>query len=108
MLGTHSGGGQVVTIVFVDLVNSTAIKAALPGSDITARNRAYFQAILTPHHQRVGADLAAFGGRLVKSSGDDHFLVFTNAAQAAKRASPSGQYPYPCQPVSLEPAGAPA
>ena len=36
----------MLTIVFIDLVNSTAIKAALPGSDITARNRAYFDTVL--------------------------------------------------------------
>jgi class 3 adenylate cyclase/regulation of enolase protein 1 (concanavalin A-like superfamily) len=87
MVVTHSGGGQVITIVFVDLVNSTAIKAALPGGDMTARNHAYFDTILAPHRQRVEADLAALGGRVVKTSGDDHFLVFANAAQAARWAA---------------------
>ena len=45
--------GYVVTIVFVDLVNSTAMKAALTGSDIMARNRAYFDTILTPQGNYV-------------------------------------------------------
>ena len=57
-----SGGavpiGSPITLVFVDLVHSTALKAALPGSDVTARNRAYFDTILTPYRQRVEADLA--------------------------------------------------
>ena len=68
-------------------MGSTALKAALPGSDITARNRAYFETILTPYRQRVEADLAVFGGRVVKTSGDDYFLVFASAAQAAQWAA---------------------
>src|SRR5438132_9941924 len=79
--------GSLITLVFADLVNSTALKAALPGSDITARNRAYFETILTPYRQRVEADLAVFGGRVVKTSGDDYFLVFASAAQAAQWAA---------------------
>jgi class 3 adenylate cyclase len=79
--------GSPITLVFVDLVNSTALKAALPGGDVTARNRAYFETILTPYRQRVEADLAVAGGRVVKTSGDDHFLVFASAARAAQWAA---------------------
>src|SRR5436190_5311765 len=79
--------GSPITLVFIDLVNSTGLKSALPGSDVTARNRAYFETILTPYRQRVETDLAAFGGRVVKTAGDDHFLVFASAAQAARWAA---------------------
>src|SRR5713226_6980621 len=85
--GRAASVGSPITLVFIDLVNSTALKAALPGSDITARNRAYFETILTPYRQRVEANLAALGGRVVKTSGDDHFLVFTSAARAAQWAA---------------------
>src|SRR5438132_11554495 len=78
--------GSPITLVFIDLVNSTGLKSALPGRDITARNRAYFKTILTPYRQRVEADLAAFGGRGVKTAGD-HFLVFVSAGQAAQWAA---------------------
>src|SRR5437870_12761675 len=79
--------GSLITLVFVDLVNSTALKAALPGSDVTARNRAYFDTILTPYRQRVEADLAAFGGRVVNTWGDDQFLIVPSAAHAAQWAA---------------------
>jgi class 3 adenylate cyclase len=79
--------GSPITLVFVDLVNSTALKAALPGSDVTARNRAYFETILTPYRQRVEAELAAFGGRVVNTWGDDQFLIFASATQAAQWAA---------------------
>lgn len=79
--------GSPITLVFVDLVNSTALKAALPGGDVTARNRTYFETILTPYRHWVETDLAAFGGRVVKTAGDDHFLVFASAARAARWAT---------------------
>jgi class 3 adenylate cyclase/regulation of enolase protein 1 (concanavalin A-like superfamily) len=79
--------GSPITLVFVDLVNSTALKAAMPGGDITARNRAYFETILTPYRQRVQADLAAFGGRVVNTWGDDQFLIFLSAGHAARWAT---------------------
>src|SRR2546428_10228578 len=83
--GAASGGP--ITLVFVDLVNSTALKAALPGGDVTARNRAYFQTILTPYRQRVEAGLAPFRGRVVNTWGDDQFLIFASAAHAAQWAA---------------------
>lgn len=81
-----AASGSPITLVFVDLVNSTALKAALPGSDVTARNRAYFETILTPYRQRVEMDLVTFGGRVVNTWGDDQFLIFPSAAQAAQWA----------------------
>jgi CHASE2 domain-containing sensor protein/class 3 adenylate cyclase len=75
-----------VTMVFTDLINSTAVKQYLPGKDANARNQLYFHTILQPHRQRVEASLAAYGGRVVKTEGDAYFLVFDSAAQAAQWA----------------------
>ena len=77
---------HVVTMVFTDLVNSTAVKKYLKGNDITTRNRLYFDTILKPHRQRVEANLVAYGGRVVKTEGDAYFVVFANASQAAQWA----------------------
>ncbi len=77
---------NTITMVFTDLVSSTAIKKHLEGSDITARNRTYFDTILKPHRQRVATTLAEYGGRAVKTEGDAYFLVFVNPVQAAQWA----------------------
>lgn len=75
-----------VTLVFTDLVNSTALKDQLPGADITARNRLYFDSILTPHRERVESGLKDCGGRVVKTEGDAYFAVFASAAAATQWA----------------------
>ncbi|WP_299488229.1 CHASE2 domain-containing protein [Acaryochloris sp. IP29b_bin.137] len=82
----HSNGlaSQIVTIVFTDLANSTAIKQAMPGRDVTTRNQQYFDKILQPHRQRVISSLAAFGGRMVKSEGDGFLMSFPEAMQAVQ------------------------
>ena len=77
---------SMVTIVFTDLVGSTALKKHLPGSDVSARNRAYFDTILCPHRKKMEADLEEYGGRVVKTEGDAYFLVFASAANAARWA----------------------
>ena len=43
------------TIVFTDLVKSTAVKSLLPGEDLEARNQAYLATIEAPHRQRIVA-----------------------------------------------------
>lgn len=73
---------EMVTMVFTDLVNSTAVKNHLPGSDITERNRLYRDTILYPHRERVENTLANYGGRKVETIGDAFFLVFSNPVQA--------------------------
>jgi CHASE2 domain-containing sensor protein/class 3 adenylate cyclase len=78
---------RLVTLVFTDLVNSTGVKHHLPGTDINSRNRCYVETILTPHRQRVTAHLAEYGGSLVKTEGDGHFLSFADVLQAARWAS---------------------
>ncbi len=73
---------EMVTMVFTDLVNSTAVKNHLPGSDITARNQIYCDTILYPHRERVETTLTGYGGRKVATIGDAFFLVFPNPVQA--------------------------
>jgi CHASE2 domain-containing sensor protein/class 3 adenylate cyclase len=76
---------DTVTLVFTDLVNSTAIKKYLQG-DLEQRNYLYLQSILQPHRQQVEANLKDYHGRVVKTEGDAYFLVFANAIQAVKWA----------------------
>ncbi len=73
---------EMVTMVFTDLVNSTAVKNHLEGSDITERNRLYRDTILFPHRERVENTIANYGGRKVETIGDAFFLVFPNPIQA--------------------------
>lgn len=73
---------EMVTMVFTDLVNSTAVKNHLSGSDITERNRIYRDTILFPHRERVENTIANYGGRKVETIGDAFFLVFPNPIQA--------------------------
>ena len=75
---------QIITIVFTDLVSSTAIKQAMSGVDVTDRNQQYFEEILQPHRERVEASLAAFGGHVVKTEGDGFLMSFPSAIQAVQ------------------------
>ncbi|MCL1466834.1 adenylate/guanylate cyclase domain-containing protein [Argonema galeatum] len=77
---------SLVTMVFTDLVSSTAIKLKLPGSDITESNRIYRDTILLPHRGRVEDTIAAYGGRKVETIGDAFFLVFGSPVQALQWA----------------------
>ncbi len=74
----------IKTIVFTDLVKSTAVKSLLPGEDLEARNRAYLATIEGPHHQRIMAGLELSGGRLVKNTGDGFLLIFDDPVKAAR------------------------
>jgi tetratricopeptide (TPR) repeat protein len=76
----------MLTLVFSDLVNSTPVKAALPGADSGERNRLYYEAILLPHKGRMLARLGEFGGRLVDQIGDAFFFAFDDVARAARFA----------------------
>nr|WP_299415428.1 CHASE2 domain-containing protein [Acaryochloris sp. IP29b_bin.148] len=80
----NSSVAQFVTIVFTDLVSSTAIKQAMPGANVTDRNQQYFETILQPHRQRVEASLAAFGGCIIKTEGDGFLMSFPGAMQAVQ------------------------
>jgi class 3 adenylate cyclase/tetratricopeptide (TPR) repeat protein len=75
---------QLLSIVFTDLVESTALKSLLPGNDIEERNRAYVATIEEPHRQRIVAGLEAAGGRIVKNTGDGFLMIFPDPAKAAR------------------------
>ncbi|MCS6815552.1 MAG: CHAT domain-containing protein, partial [Cyanobacteria bacterium] len=75
---------NTVTLVFTDLAESTAMKNAMPGRDLATRNQQFFQQVLKPHRQRVEANLSGYRGRVVKTEGDGHFLVFAHAASAVR------------------------
>lgn len=75
---------NTVTLVFTDLADSTAMKHAMTGHDLATRNQQFFQQVLKPHRQRVEANLSGYRGRVVKTEGDGHFLVFAHAASAVR------------------------
>ncbi len=75
---------NTVTLVFTDLAGSTAMKNSMVGADLATRNQQFFDSVLKPHRQRVEANLSGYRGRVVKTEGDGHFLVFANAASAAR------------------------
>ncbi len=77
---------KVLTLVFTDLVNSTAVKNHLEGTSITERNRLYRDTILNPHRQRVKASLPDYHGRVVETIGDAFFLVFSEPVMAVQWA----------------------
>jgi class 3 adenylate cyclase len=72
----------LVTMVFTDLVSSTATKQAAPGRDLAERNAYYWERILQPHRQRVESSLEAAAGRVVSTQGDGYFLVFDDLIRA--------------------------
>ncbi len=76
----------MIALVFTDLVNSTAIKNHLTGSNTHERNETYRDTILLPHRQRLTASLPQYQGRIVTEMGDGFFLVFPNAVLAAEWA----------------------
>lgn len=83
---TQSSGDStdnLVTLVFTDLAQSTLLKSLLPGADITEKNQVYYETILLPHRQYVERSIADYGGRVVETEGDGHFLVFGSAVKAA-------------------------
>lgn len=77
---------NVITMVFIDLVSSTAVKLKLPGKDITENNRLYRDTILFPHRHRVESSLSVYGGRKVETIGDAFFLVFAHPVEAVEWA----------------------
>lgn len=73
---------RLVTLVFTDLVGSTAMKSALDGADLETRNRVFLEAILKPHRERVERRLEACGGRVVSTAGDGYFIAFEDLGPA--------------------------
>jgi serine/threonine protein kinase/class 3 adenylate cyclase len=77
---------ELKTFVFTDISGSVRLKDEMVGRSATERDRAFISSILSPHRQRIEAQLAEFGGRVVSTAGDGHFLVFEHTVQAAQWA----------------------
>lgn len=77
---------ELITFVFTDIVGSVDLKRQMPGRSDMERDEAYVAMILTPHRERIERNLANFGGRVVSTAGDGHFLVFRDTTRAARWA----------------------
>lgn len=75
---------ELRTFVFTDLVGSVDLKSEMPGGSDAERDEAFLSQILVPHRDRVEGFAEDFGGRVVSTAGDGHFLVFADAASAAQ------------------------
>lgn len=77
---------ELKTFVFTDISGSVRLKDEMSGRSVTERDVAFINSILTPHRQRIEAQLDEFGGRVVSTAGDGHFLVFNHTVEAAQWA----------------------
>ena len=77
---------ELKTFLFTDICGSVRLKDEMIGRSVTERDLAFINAILTPHRERIEQRLEEFGGRVVSTAGDGHFLVFTNTIAAAQWA----------------------
>ncbi|WP_428306325.1 protein kinase domain-containing protein [Lacipirellula sp.] len=77
---------ELKTFVFTDISGSVRLKDEMSGRSVTERDMAFINSILTPHRQRIEADLEQYGGRVVSTAGDGHFLVFEHTVGAAQWA----------------------
>jgi serine/threonine protein kinase/class 3 adenylate cyclase len=77
---------ELKTFVFTDISGSVRLKDEMTGRSVTERDQAFIQSILSPHRQRIETRLAEYGGRVVSTAGDGHFLVFDHTVQAAQWA----------------------
>jgi class 3 adenylate cyclase len=79
-IGTHSaGGGVLATLLFTDLVDSTAAAARL--GDLRWRE------LLSSHFAAARSALDRFGGREVKTTGDGLLATFDGPARALRAAT---------------------
>ena len=81
-----SQDGVMVTMVWTDLLDSTAMKRDLQGQYIRDRDQTYLCQILHPHRIRVESSLSQCRGRIVKTEGDAFFLVFPTVTTALEWA----------------------
>lgn len=77
---------ELKTFLFTDISRSVDLKNEMVGRSVTERDVAFISQILTPHRERIEAHLAEYGGRIVSTAGDGHFLVFANTILAAQWA----------------------
>jgi serine/threonine protein kinase/class 3 adenylate cyclase len=77
---------ELRTFLFTDICGSVRLKNEMIGRSVSERDLAFIHSILTPHRQRIEGQLEEFGGRVVSTAGDGHFLVFDHTVQAAQWA----------------------
>jgi serine/threonine protein kinase/class 3 adenylate cyclase len=90
---------ELKTFLFTDICGSVRLKGEMVGRSGTERDRAFVEQILAPHRLRIEHKLAEYGGRVVSTAGDGHFLVFQNTVQAALWAM-EVQQSHAAQPIS--------
>jgi class 3 adenylate cyclase len=79
-IGTHgAGAGALATLLFTDLVDSTAVAARL--GDLRWRE------LLSSHFAAARSALDRFGGREVKTTGDGLLATFDGPARALRAAT---------------------
>jgi serine/threonine protein kinase/class 3 adenylate cyclase len=78
------GSVQVVekAFVFTDIVGSTQLKQLMAGRTGSERDHRFARDVLAPHRDRLLARLAQYGGELVSTAGDGHFLAFSSSINA--------------------------
>jgi serine/threonine protein kinase/class 3 adenylate cyclase len=96
---------ELKTFLFTDICGSVRLKNEMVGRSVSERDLAFINSILTPHRQRIEARLAEFGGRVVSTAGDGHFLAFDHTVPAAQWAV-AVQESHRDDPI-LTPGGAP-
>ncbi len=77
---------ELKTFLFTDICRSVDLKNEMIGRSVTERDMAFIESILTPHRERIEAQLENQGGRVVSTAGDGHFLVFGSTILAAQWA----------------------
>jgi CHASE2 domain-containing sensor protein/class 3 adenylate cyclase len=84
--GDRPPDAAMLTMVWTDLLDSTAMKRDLQGQYIRDRDQTYLSQILHPHRARVESSLSQFRGEIVKTEGDAFFLVFSTVTSALEWA----------------------
>jgi class 3 adenylate cyclase len=78
---------SVLTIIFTDVVESSAIKRDTSlGFDSTERDKAYLDAVQAPHYKLIRGCNKKHGGEEVCTIGDAFYLVFSNPVKAIRCA----------------------
>lgn len=77
---------EMRTFVFTDIAQSVTLKGHMAGANDAERDEAFVSTVLSPHRRHIESDLARYGGRVVSTAGDGHFLVFANTINAASWA----------------------
>ncbi len=77
---------ELKTFVFTDICGSVRLKNEMVGRSVSERDLAFIHSILTPHRERIEQQLHEYGGRVVSTAGDGHFLVFDHTVPAAQWA----------------------